>query len=74
LLAWELLVYVSVKMVTEFAPVLTIRLILVTGGIMITMPLIPLRKRPIFQSFFGIVFGVSSIISPLVGGGFTDNR
>jgi hypothetical protein len=40
---------------------------------MITMPLIPLRKRPIFQSFFGIVFGVSSIISPLVGGGFTDN-
>ena len=47
--------------------------LLVTGGIMITLPLIPLRKRPIFQSFFGIVFGVSSVISPLVGGAFTDN-
>jgi MFS family permease len=56
-----------------FTHLLTTRSILVTGGIMITIPLIPLRKRPIFQSLFGIIFGVSSIISPLVGGAFTDN-
>lgn len=44
------------------------------GGIMIIVPLVPLRRRPIFTSFFGVAFGVSSVLSPLVGGSFTDNR
>ena len=43
-----------------------------TGVIMITIPLIPLRKRPIFQGFFASIFGIASIMGPLIGGGFTD--
>jgi len=45
-----------------------------SGGIMIIIPLVPLRKRPIFTSFFGMAFGVSSVLGPLIGGAFTDNR
>lgn len=45
-----------------------------TGGIMITVPLVPLRKRPIFTSFFGMAFGVSSVLGPLVGGTFTNDQ
>ena len=44
------------------------------GGIMIIVPLVPLRRRPIFTSFFGMAFGVSSVLGPLIGGTFTDNR
>ncbi|XDG10103.1 hypothetical protein ABKA04_009718 [Annulohypoxylon sp. FPYF3050] len=42
------------------------------SGVMIIMiPLVPLRKRPMFQGIFGTVFGVSSVMGPLVGGAFT---
>lgn len=34
---------------------------------------VPLHKRPMFQGFFGAVFGVASVIGPLVGGAFTTN-
>jgi MFS family permease len=44
------------------------------GGIMIIVPLVPLRRRPIFTSFFGMAFGVSSVLGPLIGGTFTDNK
>lgn len=44
------------------------------GGFMIIVPLVPLRRRPIFTSFFGMAFGVSSVLGPLIGGSFTDNR
>lgn len=44
------------------------------GGIMIIVPLVPLRKRPIFTSFFGMAFGISSVLGPLIGGTFSDNR
>ena len=44
-----------------------------SGGIMITIPLVPLRKRPMFTAMFGMAFGVSSILGPLIGGSFTDN-
>jgi MFS family permease len=44
------------------------------GGIMIMVPLVPLRKRPVFSSFFGMAFGISSILGPIIGGTFTDNR
>ena len=32
---------------------------------------VPLEKRPRFQGFFGAIFGISSIIGPIAGGGFT---
>jgi len=43
-----------------------------TGGMMIILPLIPLRKRPIYTSFFGMAFGVASVLGPVMGGAFTD--
>ena len=43
-----------------------------TGGMMIILPLIPLRKRPTYTSFFGMVFGVASVLGPVMGGAFTD--
>ena len=44
------------------------------GGIMVTVPLVPLRKRPRFTALFGIAMVLSSLLGPLVGGAFTDNR
>ncbi|CAK7198157.1 hypothetical protein SEUCBS139899_000815 [Sporothrix eucalyptigena] len=43
------------------------------GAIVITIPLVPLHKRPIYQSMLGAIFGVSSAIGPLIGGAFTTN-
>jgi MFS family permease len=40
---------------------------------MITVGLVPLHKRPVFTSFFGMAFGVSSVLGPVVGGTFTDS-
>src|SRR5271165_2530524 len=43
-----------------------------TGGMMIILPLIPLRKRPIYTSFFSMAFGVALVLSPVMGGAFTN--
>ncbi|KAK8868908.1 MFS general substrate transporter [Apiospora arundinis] len=43
-----------------------------SGTMIIMIPMIPLRKRPMFQGVFGMVFGLASVMGPLVGGGFTD--
>ena len=43
-----------------------------SGGMMITLPLVPLRKRPIFTSLFGMAFGISSVLGPVIGGTLTD--
>ncbi len=43
-----------------------------SGGMMIILPLVPLRKRPVFTSMFGMAFGLSSVLGPIIGGTFTD--
>ncbi|KAI4942226.1 hypothetical protein J4E91_010200 [Alternaria rosae] len=44
-----------------------------SGTVMIIVPLVPLRRRPVFTSFLGLAFGVSSVLGPFIGGTFTDN-
>ncbi|KAL8832481.1 MAG: hypothetical protein Q9191_000251 [Dirinaria sp. TL-2023a] len=34
---------------------------------------VPLRKRPQIQGLFGALFGIASIVGPLIGGAFTSN-
>ncbi|KAK0610960.1 major facilitator superfamily domain-containing protein [Immersiella caudata] len=43
------------------------------GATMLMIPLIPLRKRPVFISMLGMIFAVSSVLGPLVGGSLTDS-
>ncbi|RYP27927.1 hypothetical protein DL767_007454 [Monosporascus sp. MG133] len=45
---------------------------LFTGVMVVMLPLIPLRKRPAFQGVFASVFGIASVMGPLIGGGLTD--
>jgi hypothetical protein len=42
-----------------------------SGSIVLTVHIIPLRKRPIYQSFMGAVFLISSVVGPVIGGAFT---
>jgi MFS family permease len=42
-----------------------------SGCMMIMIPMVPLHKRPMFQGLFGMVFGLASVMGPLIGGGFT---
>ncbi|KUI54830.1 Putative HC-toxin efflux carrier TOXA [Cytospora mali] len=42
-----------------------------SGAMLIMIPMIPLHKRPLFQSMFGMIFGCASVLGPLVGGAFT---
>jgi hypothetical protein len=44
------------------------------GIIAIMIPLVPLHKRPMYQGLLGAIFGVSSVVGPLVGGAFTKNE
>lgn len=42
-----------------------------TGVMMVMIPMVPLHKRPLFQGLFGMVYGLASVLGPLIGGGFT---
>ncbi|KAI1312185.1 MFS general substrate transporter [Xylaria venustula] len=44
-----------------------------SGVTIIMFHLIPLRKQPMFQGIFGAVFGIASVVGPIVGGAFTTN-
>lgn len=44
-----------------------------TGAIILTIPLVPLHKRPIIQGVAGALFGVASVVGPLLGGAFTQH-
>ncbi|KAK6219186.1 dolichol kinase [Pestalotiopsis sp. IQ-011] len=44
-----------------------------SGVIIIIVYAVPLHKRPLYQGLFGAVFGLASVIGPLVGGAFTSN-
>lgn len=39
---------------------------------MIIVHCVPLHRRPMYTGFMGAVFGISSVIAPLMGGAFTD--
>lgn len=42
------------------------------GVIVIITDSVPLQKRPMFTGFMGSIFGVSSVVAPLMGGALTD--
>ncbi|KAK0650673.1 Efflux pump roqT [Lasiodiplodia hormozganensis] len=44
-----------------------------TGGVLLTIPLVPLQKRPMIQGLGGALFGIASVVGPLLGGAFTDH-
>jgi MFS family permease len=46
---------------------------IVCGGMMVILSLVPLHKRPIFNAIFGLAFGVSSVLGPIVGGVLTEH-
>jgi len=46
---------------------------IMNGGIMIMVNIIPLAKRPMYQAMFGSVFGIASVVGPVLGGVFTQD-
>jgi MFS family permease len=45
---------------------------MMNGCIIIVMHTVPLEKRPLFQGLIGAVFGIASVVGPLLGGVFTE--
>lgn len=47
---------------------------LFSGGMTIIGYSVPLRRRPIFIGFVSSMFGIASVVGPILGGAFTDRR
>ena len=45
---------------------------MMNGAIVVMIAVVPLRKRPLLQGLIGAVFGVASVVGPLLGGAFTE--
>ncbi|KAI0123646.1 major facilitator superfamily domain-containing protein [Xylariales sp. AK1849] len=43
-----------------------------SGGLIIIASITPMEKRATYQSLYGGIFGIASVVGPLVGGAFTD--
>jgi MFS family permease len=43
------------------------------GGMMVIVGLVPLSRRPMFTAIFGMLFGVSAVLGPIIGGAFVDH-
>lgn len=41
------------------------------GGVVVIVRTVPLAKRPIFQGIVGAVFGLATVVGPILGGAFT---
>ncbi|THC99092.1 hypothetical protein EYZ11_001413 [Aspergillus tanneri] len=46
---------------------------LYSGAILIIAQTVPLNKRPLYTGALGGVFGIASVVGPLMGGAFTDH-
>ncbi|KAB5575545.1 putative MFS aflatoxin efflux pump [Coniochaeta sp. 2T2.1] len=46
---------------------------IMSGAIVILIYSVPLHKRPLYQGLFGAIFGISSVVGPLLGGAFTSH-
>ncbi|KAF9766434.1 hypothetical protein IL306_001169 [Fusarium sp. DS 682] len=44
---------------------------ILSGAITLMMSAVPLAKRPLYNGFFSVVLGASSVVGPILGGAFT---
>ncbi|KAF7308321.1 Major facilitator superfamily transporter [Mycena chlorophos] len=45
-----------------------------SGSVIIIANSVPLAKRPIYTGFIGAMYGIASVVGPLMGGAFTDSK
>ena len=46
---------------------------LFSGALLIVAYTVPLQQRPIYTGFIGAMYGIASVVGPLLGGAFTDH-